>query len=154
MNLNQIKAALAAGLTVHWSNPLFTVAEDPTCEGGLAVAYKLGEPDENRATLVAEGDFFVAASCLTWHLDDSGHAVRTDEAKSARRPGWHAVSDFARPARYVGFRAGFELLWVRVVSYLPDTQVDVDEACELAIDLLLEQGWFADESQTTPAIVI
>lgn len=54
----------------------------------------------------------------------------------------------------VGFQAGFEMLWVAVISYLPGCTVDAEEACEIAIDLLLEKKWFADESDTMPAVVI
>lgn len=55
---------------------------------------------------------------------------------------------------YVGFDAGFEPLYVAVISYLPGCTVDAEAACEIAIDLLLEKKWFADESETAPFIVL
>lgn len=54
---------------------------------------------------------------------------------------------------YVGYQAGFEMLFVAVISYLPGCVVEPDEACEIATDLLLEKKWFADESQTEASIV-
>ncbi|MDH1555924.1 hypothetical protein N5E86_15835 [Stutzerimonas stutzeri] len=53
----------------------------------------------------------------------------------------------------VGYQAGFEMLFVAVISCLPGCVVEPDEACEIATDLLLEKKWFADESQTEPSIV-
>jgi len=53
----------------------------------------------------------------------------------------------------VGYQAGFEMLFVAVISCLPGCTVDAEEACEIATDLLLEKKWFADCSQTEPSIV-
>lgn len=49
-------------------------------------------------------------------------------------------------ARIVGWQCGFEPLCVAVWSYLPGCRVEVDDAADLALDLLVERGWFAGES--------
>lgn len=47
-------------------------------------------------------------------------------------------------ARLVGFSTGYDMVFVACWSYLPDVTLDAEEACEMAIDLLLEKCWFAD----------
>lgn len=47
-------------------------------------------------------------------------------------------------ARLVGWQCGFEPMFVAVWSYLPGCRLDVDEAEDIAIDYLVEIGWFAD----------
>ncbi|MBU0564893.1 MAG: hypothetical protein KJ890_15495 [Gammaproteobacteria bacterium] len=64
-----------------------------------------------------------------------------------------AIKD-RRDVTYVGFDAGFEPMFVGVISYLPGCVVDAGEACEIAIDLLLEKKWFANEADTAPSVVL
>jgi hypothetical protein len=52
-------------------------------------------------------------------------------------------------ARLVGWQCGFEPMFVAVWSYLPGVTLDADEAEAIAVDLLLEKGWFADPERTT-----
>jgi hypothetical protein len=40
-------------------------------------------------------------------------------------------------------------MFVAVWSYLPGVMLDADEAEAIAVDLLLEKGWFADPERTT-----
>jgi hypothetical protein len=150
MKLEQIKAAVDHGLTVHWGNYSYTVVKDSGSASDYSIVYDIAGPKENRIGLTwsdgwrmseDEGEFFVPLG----HL---GYAV--DSALSERHP-WEAEQEVE--CRYVGFLAPEGYLWVAVWSYLGDL-LDVDEAAELAIDLLLEKKWFADESQTAPSIVI
>ncbi len=71
-----------------------------------------------------------------------------DDALSER-----SIADIPPNARLVGWQCGFEPLFVAVWSYLDDQQPDPCEAAELATDLLVEKGWFADEP-TEPDYVI
>lgn len=54
------------------------------------------------------------------------------------------AQDMPVNARLVGWQCGNEPMFVAVWSYLGG-RLDDDEAVELAIDLLFEKGWFADE---------
>lgn len=146
MKLEQIKAAVAAGLTVNWSNSAYKVVN---AAGVHLIVYGQGKPKTNCIGLTwSDGetlngqadDFYVSPDDLAYSLDDTGGYTRPT-------PG------YKEGARYVAFSGGFENLWVEVHSYLGG-QMEVDEACELAIDLLLEKKWFADESQTAPVVVI
>lgn len=76
-------------------------------------------------------------------------AFCVDDALS-RRPVSDLPADLSR-VRFVAWQCGFEPLVVAVWSYLPGCTVDDDEAEELAADLLLERGWFADETDTAAA---
>jgi hypothetical protein len=148
MNLTQIKAAVDAGLKVCWSNCMYVVRHN--CLSGYSIVYDEGGAKENQIGLTwSDGvrlngepdEFFV-------HRESISYAV--DNALSERN-----LSDVERVKnqRYVGFKAGFEMTWVAVHSYLGGT-LDDEEACELAIDLLLEKKWFADESQTAPWLIV
>lgn len=59
--------------------------------------------------------------------------------------------DIPANAVLVGWQAGFELLFVAVWSYLPDTKLEAGEAEELARDLLQERRWFADNDNPPAA---
>jgi hypothetical protein len=54
--------------------------------------------------------------------------------------------------RLVGWQCGFEPLFVAVRSYL-DLRLDDDEAEELAVDLLVERGWFSGEPKEADYIL-
>lgn len=59
-------------------------------------------------------------------------------------------------ARLVGFQAGFDMVFVAVWSYLSTTPVSAEDACELAIDVMLEKQWFAnpDDPQACQPIIV
>lgn len=59
-------------------------------------------------------------------------------------------------ARLVGFDAGAEPVFVAVWSYLSNAPLDAEDACELAIDVMLEKQWFAnpDDAQACQPVVI
>jgi hypothetical protein len=149
MTLDQIKSAVKYGLTVNWHHRMYVVVADSGASSGLSAVYDRGGPGENRVgltqqdgtTLTEIGGFYVPAACLSYAVDDALSERSLVEAEKAEH------------VRYVGFQAGFEILWVAVWSYLA-TPLDDEEACELAIDLLLEKKWFADEGQTEPTVVI
>ena len=150
MNLEQIKTAVDHGLIVHWKNGVYTVVKDSSAFSGYAVAYRLGTVQENRIGLTwSDGirmngrmeEFYVAAQSLSYAVDDALAERETLAAEEAKN------------VRYVGFLAGAGYVWVAVWSYL-QVGMDDEEACELAIDLLLEKKWFADETRTEPSIVI
>jgi hypothetical protein len=62
-----------------------------------------------------------------------------NDAMSERDP-----SEAPTNARLVGWQCGFEPMFVAVWSYLPNTQLDDEEAEVLATNLLQEKKWFAD----------
>lgn len=150
MTLDQIKSAVKYGLTVNWHNRMYVVVADSGASSGLSLVYDKGDRRENRVGLThtdgvtlteAGAEFYVPAACLSFAVDDALSERPLLEAEKALH------------VRYVGFQCGFEILWVAVWSYLA-TPLDDGEACELAIDLLLEKKWFADEGQTEPTVVI
>ena len=167
MELERIKAAVKAGLTVHWANAGYIVQVDKYDQwfitwdkggrrensvglswGAAIGCSDRGEYDRRRqveGTLIEdEKAFYVGWQCLSYSVDDACHAeVVTREFK-----------DNTRPARYVAFQAGFERLWVVVFSYMDGILVDADDAEELARDYLLEIKWFADPTQTDAVQVI
>lgn len=60
-------------------------------------------------------------------------------------------------ARLVGFQAGAEMVFVAVWSYLSKAPLDAEDACELAIDVMLEKRWFAnpgDPQDCQPVVVL
>lgn len=71
-----------------------------------------------------------------------------DDALSAR-----TLADLLPNARLVGWQCGFEPLFVAVQSYLPDTQVDADNAEEIATDYLAEIGWFDGEPKPADYVI-
>lgn len=88
---------------------------------------------------------YVAPASLTYYVNDAMTAWNAREG----------IRNFHRETRFVGFQAGAELLWVGVVSYLgDDILVDVDDATEIAIDLLQEKNWFTDPGQCEATVVI
>lgn len=147
MTLEQIKAAVASGLKVCWKNGsyvvtgsgndyLITFGKGSRHENSIGLTWKDGSTLNGAAT-----DFYVHAGCISFAVDTELADVHP------------VVAEMCKNARYVGFKAGFEVVWVAVCDYL-GTTLDVGEACELATDLLLEKKWFADEAQTAPWVVI
>ena len=73
----------------------------------------------------------------------------------------HHVDDALSPdpkeitddTRLVGWQCGFEPMFVAVHSYLPGCTCDDGEAEELAVDYLLEIGWFAGH-ETAPDFIL
>lgn len=59
-------------------------------------------------------------------------------------------------ARLVGFDAGAEPVFVAVWSYLSTTPVSDEDACELAMDVMLEKRWFAnpDDPQACQPVIV
>ena len=57
------------------------------------------------------------------------------------------TGDTLSHARFVGWQCGFEPLVVAVISYLPETFVDSEEAEEIAKDLLIEKKWFGESGE-------
>lgn len=147
MTLEQIKAAIAAGLKVCWKTGSYVVTGSGS---DYLITFGKGSRHENSIGLTWKDgctmngdpkDFYVHADCISFAVDTALAEV-------------HPVgAEMFKNARYVGFKAGFEMTWVAVGDYLGTTP-DVGEACELAIDLLREKKWFADESKTEPWVVI
>lgn len=147
MTLEQIRKAVAHGLTVHWKSEGYTVTGTPP---NLLVTWAYKTRDENSTGLTHQDgvtmnekpmDFYVSPGDLSYAVDDAGSERSTDEAIGLEK------------IRYVGFRAGFELVWVAVWSYL-NVSLSESDAEELAVDLLMEKGWFADITQVEPEIII
>lgn len=58
----------------------------------------------------------------------------------------HTLQDCVpRYTRFVCWQCGFEPLVVAVISYMPRTRVDEEDAVEIATDYLAEIGWFAGD---------
>jgi hypothetical protein len=77
-----------------------------------------------------------------------------DDAQAIR-----SIDDMPDNARLVGWQCGFEPMFVAVWSYLADTmgnhnRLEDDEAEELAIAALKEQGWFGSEEPTPPDYIL
>lgn len=148
MTLEQIKAAVDAGLKVCWVNGIYAVRHNAL--SGYSIVYDEGGAKENSIGLTwSDGvrlngepfEFFV-------HRESISYAVDT-----ALNEGTPRESEHVKNQRYIGFNTGSGMTWVAVHCYMGLT-VDDDVACELAIDLLLEKKWFADESKTEPWVVI
>ena len=134
MNLEQIRAAQKLGLTVHWANEGYTVHDN-------SIVWMFGTPKANSIGLTwSDGktmngqpdEFFVGLASLTHWVDTAGAGGRMIDTGSA-------ATDLRQPARYVIFKTlkhGRQV--VAVWHYIPNTEVDVEEATELAIDYLLE----------------
>lgn len=170
MELERIKAAVRAGLTVHWSNAGYTVQVDRYDQ--WFVTWDKGGRRENSVGLVYgpamdvfrswdsvtyqshkaragklvedERSFYVSWKNLTYliHDDVSAQTVSCD------------FKDNGRPRRYVAFNWGGGLMWVAVASYRDNTLVDVDVATELAIDYLMEIGSFTKNDPAQAVMVI
>ena len=133
MNLEQIRAAQKLGLTVHWANEGYTVHDN-------SIVWMFGTPKANSIGLTwSDGktmngqpdEFFVGRASLTHWVDTAGAGGKIQAAGGS--------PDLRQPARYVVIRSpkhGRQV--VAVWHYIPNTDVDVDEATELAIDYLLE----------------
>jgi hypothetical protein len=65
-----------------------------------------------------------------------------------------SIDDMPANARLVGWQCGFEPMFVAVWSYLPNSRLDDDEAAELAIDRLIEAGWFGRLGPMDPDYII
>lgn len=170
MELERIKAAVKAGLTVHWASAGYTVHVDRHDQ--WLVTWDKGGRRENSVGLIwgsamdvfrswdqvtyqqhklregklieDERSFYVSHKDISYGVNDAGHAW--DVAGERKNNGC--------PTRYVAFDCGAERLWVEVVSYLPDILVDATEAEELASDYLKEINWFANPRKTDAAQVI
>lgn len=144
MQFADVKKAVLAGLRVCWCNERYQVVHT---DGQWLVGWDIGGRQENYAGLSnhREADFYVSPSSLSWAVDDTG-AIRTvEEAKAVQLSG--------TPARFVGYRAGAELCWAAVWSYLGVPVYD-SEAEDIATDLLMELNWFADLEQVMAEIII
>ena len=147
MTLEQIKVAVRMGLKVCWKNGSYVVTGSGS---DYLITFGKGSRHENSIGLTWKDgctmngdpkDFYVHADCISFAVDTALaeiHPLDTEKLQGLR---------------YVGFMGGFELVWVAVWNYLGGP-LDAEEACELAIDLLLEKKWFADESKTEPSVVI
>lgn len=134
MNLEQIRQAVKLGLTVHWKNAGYTVHDNH-------VVWMFGTPKANSIGLTwTDGktmngqpeDFYVGTNSLTHGVNTAGAGWKIDH----QAPG---LSPVTQPARYVVIRSpkhGRQV--VAVWHYIPNTEVDVEDAVELAIDYLLE----------------
>lgn len=72
MTLDEIKAAVERGDTVHWANPLYTVIRDSI--GQWLIAYMPGTSHENYIGLTwmdgvtmngRPGEFYIGEPCVT-----------------------------------------------------------------------------------------
>lgn len=146
MNLQQIKEALEYGLPVFWKNEGYRVHKDELGQYLITFTsnnYTIGLTHQDGVTMNGEEqDFFVDPAALSGAVDNVMTEYPVEASKEEKN------------VRYVGFHAGFERLWVAVWYYLPDTEMPVDEACEIAIDLLLQRGWFADPANLPEYVVI
>lgn len=132
MTLEQIRLAVKLGLTVCWKNDRYTVHDNHIVwDFGGPQANSIGLTWSDGHTLNGEpGDFYVNSSCIDWAVDTAG-AERTKD--------FAGLADYAVRARLVVLRSpkhGRRV--VAVMSYLPFTGVDDEEATELAIDFALE----------------
>lgn len=133
MNLEQIRAAQKLGLTVHWSNEGYTVHDNSIVWAFCTPkANSIGLTWSDGKTMNGQPDeFFVGLASLTHWVNTAGAGGKIDAASAT--PYLH------QPARYVIFKTlkhGRQV--VAVWHYIPNTEVDVEEATELAIDYLLE----------------
>lgn len=132
MTLEQIRCAVKLGLTVHWKNERYTVHDNHiVCDFGEAKANSIGLTWSDGHTLNGEPeDFYVSHACIDWAVD-TALADRTSD--------FGPSSDDHLPPRLVVLRSpkhGRRV--IAVMSYLPHTDVDDEEATELAIDFALE----------------
>jgi hypothetical protein len=72
-----------------------------------------------------------------------------DDALSDR-----SIDDMPENARLVGWQCGFEPMFVAVWSYMPGTRLDDEDAQDIAIDRLIEDGWFGSATSTLPDYII
>jgi hypothetical protein len=79
-------------------------------------------------------------------------AYCVDDAGSPRKSS--EIPDPSTDVVLVGWQCGFEPMFVAVWSYLPNTRIDDDEAEQLAIDLLMEVGWFGTEPHREPDYIL
>lgn len=63
------------------------------------------------------------------------------------------IADMPANARLVGWQCGFEPMFVAVWSYLPDSEVDMVEAEDIAVDYLVERDWFSGEPKEPDYII-
>lgn len=156
MNLERIKAAVKAGLTVHWANAGYTVHTDKFDQwfvtwdkGGRrensvglfygspmdairkwdSVTYQSHKAREGKL-IEDEKAFYVSWKDLSYLVDDAGNGdpVTAD------------FKDNGRPLRYVKITTDDDRSWwVAVGSYLPNTLVDSSEAGDLAIEWIMER---------------
>ena len=150
MTLEQIKVAVRMGLEVCWKNRVYRVCKDSACASGMAIVYDEGGAKENRIGLTWQDGQTLNGTPEQFYVHSSSINYGVDNALSEIHP---LDTEKLQDLRYVGFIGGFELVWVAVWNYLGGP-LDAEEACELAIDLLLEKKWFADESQIAPRIII
>lgn len=155
MKLNEIKAALDAGLRVMWIHHDYQVIKDGM--GQYLTVYRRGTKEENAIGLTwrdgvrmngAEEDFKIDPACLHYAVDNAGSPRLVLDAMFAYRP---RVVVFQSPE----FDEDQGNLHVAVWSYLPNTYVEDGEATELAIDYLLECAGlvYADEAQAVQAVL-
>ena len=148
MTLEQIKAAVDAGLKVCWVNGIYAVRHNAL--SGYSIVYDEGGAKENSIGLTWQDGQTLNGTPEQFYVHSSNISYGVDNALSEIHP---LDTEKLQNLRYVGFMGGFEMTWVAVWNYLGGP-LDAEEACELAIDLLLEKKWFADESQIAPRIVI
>jgi hypothetical protein len=88
---------------------------------------------------------------------DSAQDIGTDEELRARLKPDYVPANLRLTldkVRIVGWQCGFEPMCVAVFSFLPGLYIDNDEATTLAVDLLLERGWFADTNKVEPDFIL
>ena len=133
MTLEQIRAVQKLGLTVHWANEGYTVHDNSIVWAfGTPKANSIGLTWSDGKTLNGQPDeFFLGRASLTHWVDTAGAGGKIQAGPT--------TPDLRQPARYVVIRSpkhGRQV--VAVWHYIPRTEVDVEEATELAIDYLLE----------------
>jgi hypothetical protein len=82
-----------------------------------------------------------AANYISFVADDAGAGWDISSREFIDSPTFQSAKDLAAnpKVRLVGWQCGFEPLFVAVRSYLPDTNIDEEEAEELAINFLNEK---------------
>jgi hypothetical protein len=87
-------------------------------------------------------------------VDDALHDYAPDVVARHRDGKPAAMDPDTTYARYVVWQCGFEPMVVAVISYLPHVRLEIDEAAELAIDLLEEKQWFSDPNRVAPDLIL
>lgn len=133
MDIQRIKAAVKAGLTVHWCNEGYTVETDKHDQ--WFITWRKGQPGENSVGLIDNmahkpENFFVPWDCMDFCMDDSMHSEKASPDSFG--------GSFQH--RYVRIETGDgRKWWVAVHSYLPDVLPDQSEAADLALDMIMEK---------------
>lgn len=131
MTPDRIRQCLEHGLPIYWANDGYTCSVDGD---KLLVTWQKGQQGENTTGLEGNHDperFYPDPSYLTRVVDTTDYAY----PEIALTPAL-----LSRPSRFVKFQEGSEIAWVQVIDHTMSALPEVDEATELAIDILVRTG--------------